>query len=88
MGFQASAMPRMNKLNLKMKNLLALSIAAVLSLCSVHADTITLNSSGSTFIAPINGRWFAEYNKLHPDVHINYQSVRQRRRASSRSLTA
>jgi phosphate transport system substrate-binding protein len=58
-----------------MKNLLALSIAAALSICSVQADTITLNSSGSTFIAPINGRWFAEYGKLHPDVHINYQSV-------------
>lgn len=40
-----------------------------------NADTITLNSSGSTFIAPINGRWFAEYSKLHPDVHVNYQSV-------------
>jgi len=65
----------MNKLNLKMKNLLALSIAAVLSICSVQADTITLNASGATFPAPIYGRWFAEYGKLHSDVHINYQSV-------------
>jgi phosphate transport system substrate-binding protein len=65
----------MNQLNLKMKNLLVLTILAALSICSVQADTITLNSSGSTFIAPINGRWFAEYNKLHPDVQINYQSV-------------
>jgi phosphate transport system substrate-binding protein len=58
-----------------MKKLLALSIAAVLSVCSVHADTITLNASGATFPAPIYGRWFAEYNKLHPDVRINYQGV-------------
>jgi len=59
-----------------MKNLFTLSIAAALSICcSVQADTITLNSSGATFPAPIYGRWFAEYNKLHPDVHINYQSV-------------
>ena len=58
-----------------MKKLLALSIAAVLSICSVQADAITLNSSGATFPAPIYGRWFAEYNKLHPDVQINYQSV-------------
>jgi len=65
----------MNKLNLKMKNLLALSILAALSICSVQADTLTLNSSGATFPAPIYGRWFAEYSKLHSDVHINYQSV-------------
>jgi len=58
-----------------MKTLLTLTIATALAFSSVHADTLTLNSSGSTFIAPINGRWFAEYNKLHPDVQINYQSV-------------
>jgi phosphate transport system substrate-binding protein len=58
-----------------MKKLLALSIAAVLSICSVQADAITLNSSGATFPAPLYGRWFAEYNKLHTDVQINYQSV-------------
>jgi phosphate transport system substrate-binding protein len=39
------------------------------------ADTLTLNASGATFPAPLYGRWFAEYNKLHPDVRINYQSV-------------
>jgi phosphate transport system substrate-binding protein len=58
-----------------MKKLLALSIAAMLSVCSIHADTITLNASGATFPAPLYGRWFAEYNKLHPDVRINYQGV-------------
>ena len=58
-----------------MKKLLALSIAAVLSLCAVHADTTTLNASGATFPAPIYGRWFLEYNKIHPDVQISYQGV-------------
>jgi len=58
-----------------MKKLLALSITAILSLCSVQADTITLNASGATFPAPIYGRWFAEYSAAHPDVHINYQGV-------------
>jgi phosphate transport system substrate-binding protein len=65
----------MNQLNLKMKNLLALTILVALSICSVQADTIILNASGATFPAPLYGRWFAEYNKLHPDVEINYQSV-------------
>jgi len=58
-----------------MKKLFALAIISAFSLCSAGADTITLNSSGATFPAPIYGRWFAEYNKLHPDVRINYQSV-------------
>lgn len=40
-----------------------------------QADTITLNASGATFPAPLYGRWFAEYSILHPDVHVNYQSV-------------
>jgi len=58
-----------------MKNLLVLSLAALASFCSVQADTITLNASGATFPAPLYGRWFAEYNKLHSDVRINYQGV-------------
>src|SRR5277367_5766892 len=58
-----------------MKKILALSIAVALSLGSVQADTITLNASGATFPAPLYGRWFAEYNKLHPDVRINYQGI-------------
>ena len=58
-----------------MKKLLALSIVAVLSLGSVQADTIILNASGATFPAPLYNRWFAEYNKLHSDVQINYQGI-------------
>jgi len=64
-----------------MKNLLALSVVAALAItaalssCSVQAPPITLNASGATFPAPLYGRWFAEYNKLHSDVRINYQSV-------------
>lgn len=52
------------------------SLAAVLCTATLaSADTITLNASGATFPAPLYGRWFAEYNKLHPEVRINYQSV-------------
>jgi phosphate transport system substrate-binding protein len=58
-----------------MKKLLILSIATVLSVCSVQADTVTLNASGATFPAPIYNRWFAEYNKAHADVRVNYQGV-------------
>jgi phosphate transport system substrate-binding protein len=34
-----------------------------------------LNGAGATFPYPIYSKWFAEYNKLHPDVQINYQSI-------------
>jgi phosphate transport system substrate-binding protein len=37
--------------------------------------TIQINGAGATFPYPIYSKWFAEYNKLHPNVQINYQSV-------------
>jgi phosphate transport system substrate-binding protein len=36
---------------------------------------IQLNGAGATFPNPIYSKWFSEYNKLHPDVEINYQSI-------------
>jgi phosphate transport system substrate-binding protein len=35
----------------------------------------TLNGAGATFPYPMYSKWFSEYNKLHPDVQINYQSI-------------
>jgi phosphate transport system substrate-binding protein len=40
----------------------------------VMAQT-TLNGAGASFPNPIYSKWFSEYNKLHPDVQINYQSL-------------
>ena len=34
-----------------------------------------INGAGATFPYPIYSKWFAEYNRLHPDVRINYQSL-------------
>ena len=53
---------------------------ALLALCLALAlpcfgDTTTLNGAGATFPNPIYQKWFSEYNKLHPDVQINYQSI-------------
>lgn len=39
------------------------------------AGRITLNGAGATFPYPLYSKWFAEYNRLHPDVWINYQSI-------------
>src|SRR5262252_8565397 len=37
--------------------------------------TLQINGSGATFPDPIYQKWFAEYNKLHSDVQINYTAV-------------
>src|SRR4051812_14628736 len=36
---------------------------------------VQINGAGATFPNPLYSKWFAEYNKLHPDVRINYQSI-------------
>src|SRR5437588_6337625 len=35
----------------------------------------TINGAGATFPYPIYSKWFSEYNKLHREVEINYQSI-------------
>jgi phosphate transport system substrate-binding protein len=37
--------------------------------------TIQINGAGATFPYPIYSKWFDEYQKKHPNVHINYQSI-------------
>jgi len=39
------------------------------------AATTQIDGAGATFPYPIYSKWFAEYNKLHPDIQINYQSI-------------
>jgi phosphate transport system substrate-binding protein len=53
---------------------LAVLAGAALAAASVSAD-VQINGAGATFPYPIYSKWFAEYNKLHPEVKINYQSV-------------
>jgi phosphate transport system substrate-binding protein len=51
-----------------------LILAAVLLAPPVVAET-TLNGAGATFPYPMYSKWFSEYNKLHPDIQINYQAI-------------
>jgi phosphate transport system substrate-binding protein len=39
------------------------------------SQTLQINGAGATFPNPIYSKWFSEYNKLHPNVRINYQSI-------------
>jgi phosphate transport system substrate-binding protein len=54
--------------------LAALGCVVALSVGAV-AQTIQINGAGATFPNPIYSKWFDEYNKLHPNVRINYQSL-------------
>src|SRR5215831_18836398 len=52
------------------------TIAAVaLLVAGATAQKGQINGAGATFPYPIYSKWFAEYNKLHPEVQINYQSI-------------
>src|SRR5436309_7042906 len=58
---------------MNMKKLIALIALAITSVAS--AQKIQINGAGATFPNPIYSKWFSEYNKIHPNVEINYQSI-------------
>jgi len=39
------------------------------------SETLQINGAGATFPNPIYSKWFSEYNKLHPNIRVNYQSI-------------
>jgi phosphate transport system substrate-binding protein len=42
---------------------------------AVAADRMLITGAGATFPFPLYSKWFSDYNKQHPDVQINYQSI-------------
>ncbi len=54
---------------------LALLLAGLALSLPLFGQTITLNGAGATFPYPIYSKWFSEYNKIHSNVQINYQSI-------------
>jgi phosphate transport system substrate-binding protein len=48
-------------------------LAVLSASATVAAQTMQINGAGATFPNPIYSKWFSEYNKLHPNVQINYQ---------------
>jgi len=73
----------------ELSNLAIIIISAALvltSLLALHSspsnaapaptpDTVMLNGAGATFPYPIYSKWFSDYNKIHSDIQINYQSI-------------
>ncbi len=53
-----------------------LTVAAALAVSgAVLAGKLLINGAGATFPFPLYSKWFSQYNKLHPDIQINYQSI-------------
>jgi ABC-type phosphate transport system substrate-binding protein len=40
-----------------------------------RAAAVRIQGAGATFPNPIYQRWVSEYQKQHPDVQIDYQSI-------------
>jgi phosphate transport system substrate-binding protein len=57
-----------------LRTLVMVVLAAAL-LAPMAAAATQIDGAGATFPYPIYSKWFAEYNKFHPDVQINYQSI-------------
>jgi phosphate transport system substrate-binding protein len=58
-----------------MHKALAILAGTAMAVAGVAAQKIQINGAGATFPYPIYSKWFDEYNKMHPTVQINYQSV-------------
>ncbi|HYS54996.1 MAG TPA: phosphate ABC transporter substrate-binding protein PstS [Thermoanaerobaculia bacterium] len=58
-----------------MKLKLIVALTTLLIATAATAQTVQINGAGATFPNPIYSKWFSEYNKLHPNVQINYQPI-------------
>jgi phosphate transport system substrate-binding protein len=60
---------------MKLTFFITLAIGAVSAIFANSAAAQQLSGAGASFPAPLYQRWAVEYNKLHPNVQTNYQSV-------------
>src|SRR5258705_11852228 len=49
--------------------------ATMLLATALSAKDVQINGAGATFPNPIYSKWFSDYNKVHPNVMINYQPI-------------
>src|SRR3954470_12122497 len=55
--------------------LLALVQCVALVASSAFAASVQIKGAAATFPYPLYSKWFAEYQKVDPEVQINYQSI-------------
>ena len=76
-------MPSLNASALKSPRIAAVFLFASLVLLGLGCKgsgsgpggTINLQGAGATFPNPLYQKWVSEYDKIHPNVHIDYQSI-------------
>jgi phosphate transport system substrate-binding protein len=56
-----------------MKKILA--AALLLGGAALATGSLLVNGAGATFPFPLYSKWFDAYNKLRPDIRMNYQSI-------------
>jgi phosphate transport system substrate-binding protein len=55
-----------------------LALAALIALAgspALASGPVLVTGAGATFPYPLYSKWFSDYNKLHPDIRFNYQSI-------------
>ena len=57
--------------------ILALSSVVLLAGCkgTSGGDQVVIHGAGATFPNPLYQKWMSEYEKLHPNIKIDYQSI-------------
>ena len=53
----------------------ALALSIVVVSCGGSSGPIALQGAGATFPNPLYQRWCSDYNKAHPSVRLDYQSI-------------
>src|SRR5690349_568989 len=53
----------------------AAAVTGIMLGATVASAAVRLQGAGATFPNPIYQRWVSEYQKAHPDVQIDYQSI-------------
>jgi phosphate transport system permease protein/phosphate transport system substrate-binding protein len=65
----------MSKILIGISAAILLSTSTILSGAVYAQNTITINGAGATFPFPLIDTWRVDYQKVHPEVNINYQSI-------------
>jgi len=66
---------QMSKILIGISAAILLSTSTILSGAVYAQKSITINGAGATFPFPLIDTWRVDYQKVHPEVNINYQSI-------------
>jgi phosphate transport system substrate-binding protein len=66
---------QMSKILIGISAAILLSTSTIFSGAVYAQNSITINGAGATFPFPLIDTWRVDYQKVHPEVNINYQSI-------------